>query len=85
MEKHFGKFKVTRGKLHDYLGMAIRIQDNKNVAICMRKKIEDIIENFSKPIFGKVTSPVSKNLYDTGYLTIENWWSEKRKKSFTRW
>ena len=33
LETYFGMFKVTRGKMHDYLGMIIKIREDKNVSI----------------------------------------------------
>ena len=57
---------MTRVKLHDYLGMLIKIRDDKRVSICMKKQLEEIIENFSEPIIVKVTSVASKSLYDEG-------------------
>ena len=56
LETYFGKFKVTRGKMHNYLGMIIKIREDKNVSINQTKQLEEIIEIFSEPIIVKVTS-----------------------------
>ena len=66
LEQYFGKFTVTRGNEHDYLGMKIVLTDRGTVLVDMRKEIMSVINNFSEIIEGKVTSPAGKNLYKSG-------------------
>ena len=46
--------------------MIIIIREDKNVSINQTKQLEEIIENFSEPIIGKVTSVASIFFYDEG-------------------
>ena len=69
LEEYFEKFTVTQGKIYDYLGMKIELKSDKKVAIDMSKQILDIINDFSKEISGRVTSPATKDLYDVRKFT----------------
>ena len=66
LEKRFGKFTITRGKVHDYLGMHIVLRDDNKVEIDMIESITKIIEEFSEEIKGSVTSPANQSLYEPG-------------------
>ena len=46
LKGHLGKFTVTRGKKHKYLGMKIRFTEDVKVVINMSKKIQKIYETF---------------------------------------
>ena len=63
LEKFFGKFSVTRGKCHDYLGMKLRIRDDSKVEVDMVESIQQILDDFSEPLVGHVTSPATSELY----------------------
>ena len=63
LEKFFGKFSITRGKCHDYLGMKIKIREDSKVEIDMIELIQQILDDFSEPLLGQVTSPATSELY----------------------
>ena len=63
LEEFFGKFSITRGKCHDYLGMKIKICEDSKVEIDMIESIQQIFDDFSEPLLGQVTSPATSELY----------------------
>ena len=63
LEEFFGKFSITRGKCHDYLGMKIKIREDSKVEIGMIESIQQILDDFSEPLSGHVTSPATSELY----------------------
>ena len=63
LEEYFGRFSVTRGKQHNYLGMKITLQDYQWVEVDMSESMQCIIDDFSEKLSGTVTSPVTVNLY----------------------
>ena len=65
LEKHFGSFAVARGNRHSYLGMNIEIRNDRKVAVGMIEEIKKIIADFSEEISGRVTSPATRDLYNT--------------------
>lgn len=52
------------GKEHEYLGMKIKITDDRKLEINMSNQIEEIVEGFSEEIGGKVSSPATRTLMD---------------------
>ena len=65
LEGNFGKFTKTEGNKHEYLGMNIELRNDGKVEIDMIKHIEKIISEFSEEIQGRVSSPATKDLYNT--------------------
>ena len=63
LEDFFGKFSITRGKCHDYLGMKFKIREDSKVEIDMIESIQQILDDFSEPLLGQVTSPATSELY----------------------
>ena len=82
LEGHFGNFKTTRGKNHNYLGMIIGIRDDKKVETDMIKQIKAMIEEFSDEITGSVSSPASKWLYKLGNYNDRKLLVGKEKEEF---
>ena len=64
IESKFGKLTVTRGKVHDYLGMKMVLKD-KFFEISMKKQIEEAIEIFGEETSGYVTSPCARHLLES--------------------
>ena len=64
-EKFFGTFAVTRGNKHRYVGINIALRKDKKIEVDMIDEIKSIIEDFSENIVGKVTSPATRDSYDT--------------------
>ena len=66
---HFGDLTVTRGKMHNFLGMNIHINDEKNVEIEMKKQLEEAVEAFEiaegESVTESVTSPASRHLRES--------------------
>ncbi len=63
LEKKFGKLSVTRGKVHDYLGMTLDYKSPGEVKIVMTHYIDDIINEHPEEINGKVSTPAAENLF----------------------
>ena len=69
MKSHFGDLSVTRGKTHNFLGMNIHINDEKNIEIEMKEQLKEAIATFEavedESVTESVTSPASRHLRDT--------------------
>jgi hypothetical protein len=55
--------KVTRGKLHDYLGMIFDFLDRDKVKINMTEYLSKVIADFPEEIIGKVATPAGDHLF----------------------
>ena len=59
-----GEVKVTRGKIHEYLGMKLDHSVQGQVSIDMVDHVKTMVEGFPKEhLQGKVASPWNKNLF----------------------
>ena len=69
MKGHFGDLVVTRGKTHNFLGMNIHINDEKNIEIEMKDQLKEAVATFEAAegecVNETVTSPAQKHLRDT--------------------
>jgi hypothetical protein len=63
VEEKFGKMSVTRGKVHDFLGMHIVFNDNGTVTITMKDYLEEAIKEFEMAIKGSASSPAKSSLF----------------------
>jgi hypothetical protein len=72
--------KVTRGKLHDYLGMTLDYTAPGQVKIDMTKYIKAMIDEFPEELPGKVNCPWNENLFkhDENSVTL----SKDMRESF---
>ena len=64
MEKIFGKMDPTYGNEQEYLGMKIKITDDRRLEINMNDQINEIINDFSEDITGTVSTPATRTLMD---------------------
>ena len=64
LKKHFGDMVIRRGDTHDFLGMNIKIRNEKKVRLMMKHQIEDTISQSKDICDFKVTSPCAQNLWD---------------------
>ena len=65
LQKYLRKLTVTRGRKYSYLGMHIELREDRNISVDMTDEIENIIEEFSENIDGKVTPPGTKDMNNT--------------------
>ena len=49
--------------------MKVHLRDDSKVSIDMSKQISQIIEDFSEEIDGRLTSPATRDLFDTTKFT----------------
>ena len=77
IEKHFGKMDITYGKEHEYLGMKVKITDDKKVLIDMTDQVKEVIEYFGEEIKGSVSTPANRNLLS---IDINSTPLDKRRK-----
>jgi hypothetical protein len=54
---------VTRGKVHDYLGMKISFEDKNMVKVTMYDYISGMLESLPKDMEGTAASPASNHLF----------------------
>ena len=48
IKTHFGEIKITRGKKHTFLGMNLRITEDKKIEIDMEDQLMDAIDVFGE-------------------------------------
>jgi hypothetical protein len=56
--------KVSRGKVHDFLGMKIVFHKNKTVSIDMKDYVKDAISEFPEDIIKNASTPAMKFLFE---------------------
>ncbi len=64
IKQHFGDLKISRGKVHDFLGMKIEFLGNQRVSIDMSDQVQEAIEMFSEEIHSFATTPAGRNLFN---------------------
>ena len=64
IEERFGKMTVTRGKEHVFLGMKIKLNDDKTVRIDMSEYVKEAIAESQEDVSKGSTTPASKNLFE---------------------
>ena len=57
----------SRGDTHDFLGMNIKIRNDKNMELMMKHQIEDTVIQFKDICDFKVTSACAQHLWDVNY------------------
>ena len=67
IEDKFGKMAVTRGKLHEFLGMKIDFTDGKAVKIDMKEFLKGVINDFWEDLLRNAATPAKRDLFE---LTI---------------
>jgi hypothetical protein len=55
---------VTRGKIHDYLGMTLNYSDPGVVEIDMTDYVDKVLEEAPSYMDGTATTPADKNLFE---------------------
>jgi hypothetical protein len=61
----YGKdMRVSRGRVHDYLGMTLDFTNKGEVKVTMIDYLKGVINNFPKIITGTATTPATTNLFD---------------------
>ena len=71
IQEEYGDVKPVRGSSHTYLGMNIKILDDKRVMVDMRYQIRETILAFGEDVCTNVSSPASRHLMqvnETGQL-----------------
>jgi hypothetical protein len=67
LNKRYGKeaplVLVTRGKVHDYLGITIDFSEDGKVKIIMEDYIKDMLEELPADMAGKAATPAADHLF----------------------
>jgi len=64
LEKKFGKFTITRGNKHTFLGMNMHFLDDGRVSVEMKDQILEALDMFGEEVDMRVTSPAPRHLFD---------------------
>ena len=64
LENVYGEIRTTRGTKHDYLDMDIEYTGNKEVTVCMKIYMKEILDEFPMEIKGEVSTPASLFLFN---------------------
>ena len=60
----YGNVRVSRGKVHDYLGMHLDFRDKGKLKISMVPFLKKIIDDFPEAITGSAATPAAAHLFD---------------------
>ena len=52
----------TRGNAHNFLGMRIRITEDKKIEITMKYQVKEAFKMFGEELSGSVSSPATKKI-----------------------
>lgn len=63
LEGVYGEIRTTRGTKHDYLGMDIEYKGNKEVEVCMKRYLEEVLDEFSVEVTGEAATPAALHLF----------------------
>ena len=63
IESKFGKMTVSRGKMHNFVGMDLEFKENGTVEILMKEYIKECIEVFGERM-RRVTTPAKSSLFE---------------------
>ena len=63
LELKFGKMKIKRGRLHEYLGIDVELKDRK-VYLCMKEYLIEAIKDFGEAINCSAKTPATKSLME---------------------
>jgi hypothetical protein len=78
----YGDMKVSRGKVHDYLGMTLDYSKKGEVKVTMIDYMKVVIEDFPKVIYRVAATPTTENLFkvrpDESRILLD----EKRGRAF---
>jgi hypothetical protein len=73
IEERFGKMQVTRGKVHVFLGMHVKFNEDGTVSVKMKDHIKEAISDFPEDMTRSAATPAKKDLLDidetSGLLT----------------
>ena len=64
IEERFGKMVVTRGKVHNFVGMDVTFKENGTVEIIMKDYIAECFEAFGEPIDKDANTPAKNHLFE---------------------
>ena len=68
LDKEYGKvtpLTITRGKVHEYLGMTIDFNKPRKVQIIMLKYVEELLNEMPDSMQGKAVTPAAQHLFQT--------------------
>ncbi len=72
MNDEFGKetpLTISRGKVHDYLGMTFDFSKHGEVTVDMREHIKTILNDIPNDMVGVATTPAAGHLFDVHFIT----------------
>ncbi len=71
---------ITRGDLHDYLGMTIDYGTEGKVSICMQDCVEDMLDDLPDDMGGSATTPAAEHLFKVNVVEAERLFHSTTKK-----
>ena len=80
LESSFGKMKIVRGNIHDFLGMKLIYQEDGNFRINMQPYLEETVAEFNETPM-KAATPAKADLF---YIDEKPLVDEKRRRLFHR-
>ena len=78
----YGNVRVSRGKVHDYLGMNLDFSDKGKLKISMVPFLKKIIEDFPERITGSAATPATDRLFDVRDDSERILLDEERARAF---
>ena len=63
LEDVYGEIRTTKGGKYDYLGMDIEYKENREVDICMRRYLQETLDEFPLKITEGASTPAALHLF----------------------
>ena len=60
-----GELSITRGKVHDYLGMELDFSDEGSFTVNMEKYFDEVLKDLLEDMDGTAVTPVAEHLFKT--------------------
>ena len=73
---------VTRGKIHDYLGMDLDYTSKKELKVVMIKYLKKVMTDFPEAITSKAATPAADHLFDIRDEEEAKWLPEEQAQAF---
>jgi hypothetical protein len=78
------KLTVTRGKVHDYLGMDLDYASKKELKVVMIKYLKKVMTDFPEAITSTAATPAADHLFDIRDEEEAKWLPEEQAQAFHR-
>ena len=63
LEQVYGELRITRGKVHKYLGMTLDFRTSGELRVTMVNYLKGVLEDFPEVVIGRSTIPSANRMF----------------------